>query len=566
MFPLLRFPDIPPRTALWLGMAGVCAFAVLVLLRQNVADLDLWGVLSFGALLAVNNPQGIFTPDFYFPGHDIFSFTAHGAPWIYHEWGAGVLFFQILTHWGSPALFLLKVILLAGTLALTAATGWRRLQQTGHTPASLWVTLWLGMLILSIPYWLGAYTLTIRCHTLSFFLFALGLFLLDRLRACDWPWCVLPALFCLWANVHGGFLVGLLAVGLWAVDRFLAETTKQRWQPVALLTLCGLATLVNPWGPGLWQELISAWGLPRTDIHEWQPVFSISPAYGWGFVLLVLTLSGSALVTWRLQRGKAARRRLPVEALLLLLTGMEGLLHLKLMPLFVVSALAWGIPALAAGARAERWARRGLSAFCVVSLGMMMAAGTAITRLAHENPGWLRVRVPDLGAADAPVQYPVAATQALESMPAGRSPENPERLWAPYGWGEYLYWHLYPGTLIGMDGRYETVYPPALLKQAVRFFEQPANDTAGAMQQLIRLRATLVMVPAAAGDLINTLNAQPAWRPLWRDGQVSIYQLRRPRFTDRPVKPQNPNLPYLEDHLGDLRRFSDRKQANEHTK
>ena len=89
---------------------------------RNIADFDLWGVLSFGALIEQGG----------FPRDDVFSYTAVGAPWIYHEWGSGVLFYRLLTTWGDASLFALKLALFAMTLTIAAAI--HRLESDDQEP------------------------------------------------------------------------------------------------------------------------------------------------------------------------------------------------------------------------------------------------------------------------------------------------------------------------------------------------------------------------------------------------------------------------------------------------
>ena len=38
-----------------------------------------------------------------------------------------------------------------------------------------------------------------------------------------------------------------------------------------------------------------------------------------------------------------------------------------------------------------------------------------------------------------------------------------------FNWGEYILWNLYPKCLVGMDGRYETVYPAKISREYFDF-------------------------------------------------------------------------------------------------
>jgi hypothetical protein len=39
-----------------------------------------------------------------------------------------------------------------------------------------------------------------------------------------------------------------------------------------------------------------------------------------------------------------------------------------------------------------------------------------------------------------------------------------------FEWGEYIIWQLYPKCLVGMDGRYETVYSKDVYKSYIEFY------------------------------------------------------------------------------------------------
>ena len=72
-----------------------------------------------------------------------------------------------------------------------------------------------------------------------------------RGRAVLWP---LIPMFALWANFHGGYIVGLGAMGIAAAVMFVqgwlgdADRMRSAWR-LALITLgCAAATIINPFG------------------------------------------------------------------------------------------------------------------------------------------------------------------------------------------------------------------------------------------------------------------------------------------------------------------------------
>jgi hypothetical protein len=81
------------------------------------ADPDLWWHLRTGELILERGAV---------PTADPFSFTAAGAPWVDHEWGAEVLFAGVFRLAGGRGLVALRALLLAAALTLLAALAWDR--------------------------------------------------------------------------------------------------------------------------------------------------------------------------------------------------------------------------------------------------------------------------------------------------------------------------------------------------------------------------------------------------------------------------------------------------------
>src|SRR5262249_19935446 len=141
-----------------------------------------------------------------------------------------------------------------------------------------------------------------------------------------------PLLFLAWANLHGGWVVGLGVLGVWSAASMLSPTTRR--QPpltlLAIVALAALATLLNPYGTGLWRFILQAFPLRRLDVLAWQPL-------GRGpWLIFTMWSSGAAFIGWTLIR----RPPPPIPALAagLMLAG-ESLFLIRLVPLFVAAAV-----------------------------------------------------------------------------------------------------------------------------------------------------------------------------------------------------------------------------------
>jgi hypothetical protein len=70
----------------------------------------------------------------------------------------------------------------------------------------------------------------------------------------------LPAIMALWANLHGGFLAGLILLATTVAVAWLFPARRSAANPRHLtiaLAGCALATLANPWGFGLWGHIFT---------------------------------------------------------------------------------------------------------------------------------------------------------------------------------------------------------------------------------------------------------------------------------------------------------------------
>ncbi|HVM96308.1 MAG TPA: hypothetical protein VMT89_07955, partial [Candidatus Acidoferrales bacterium] len=220
----------------------------------NQADNDLWGHLFAGREIVAHGA---------IPRVDVYSYTVLGFPWFNHEWLTHVIFAEVYHFAGSAGLLLYK-----GAAALTAfGLTFAGVRRRSDNP---WVWGGVGLLLIAVL----ARGFAIRPQVFTYAAVALLLDQLDRYqngrRQHRW---MLPLLFVLWANVHGGFVLGLAILAgfaLWQVQfellfAWVAVGAGRRtdWIKVALpmliSVLCVPAAALNPYGRGLfgylWDEL-----------------------------------------------------------------------------------------------------------------------------------------------------------------------------------------------------------------------------------------------------------------------------------------------------------------------
>src|ERR1019366_10073748 len=114
-----------------------------------------------------------------------------------------------------------------------------------------------------------------------------------------WPVPTVIALLLVWTNVHGGFVVGLGTIAVYA----LCEPAGRR---LLLVTLVGAlaVTLLNPYGWRFWGYLVPALLHPRADITEWGPMpfWGLDPYVGFRVLFVVAVVivgAGWRRLSWR---------------------------------------------------------------------------------------------------------------------------------------------------------------------------------------------------------------------------------------------------------------------------
>jgi len=247
---------MPCGRRLVLALSSLALVYAFVAGLRTVADPDVCWQLAMGRNLVQSHAV---------PWHDAFSHTAAGREYIYPPFSGAVLYL-VERLGGYPALSWL------GCLACVAATA---LLLGGRSATGA------ALAILAVP--LIAERAKPRADLFSTVLFAAVLVILwrhfQRRRSPLW---LLPVIMCAWANLHLGFIAGLLLMGFYV----LMEAAELPWPGRRGAALAGLraaapwlaaailATLANRWGPWLYAALLR-WSRLLEEIGgfvgEWFP-------------------------------------------------------------------------------------------------------------------------------------------------------------------------------------------------------------------------------------------------------------------------------------------------------
>ena len=412
----------------------VAFLAVFAMAMRVSADTDTWWHLRAGGWM-IEHHQVLST--------DVFSLTRMGQTWIYPGWLAQITLYAVFHSLGYAGLNLFT----AAVVVMTFIFAW----QTFEGPILLRAFVLLLAATTSAVYW------SARPQMLSFALAGLFIWILERSRAGDrrWLW-ILPPAMALWANLHGGFAIGLMLLGLYLAGEVLellvpvflrSATLAQAWaerrERIAALALAAgvgaAAVSLNPHGPvmllypirtvsiGVLQDYIQEWQSPNFHHLEAQPF------------LWMLFLTIAALAFSRRRRGTTEVLGVVAFAYLSLLAGR----NIALFALFTGPVLARHghsalEPVFARFGRGPQIPERIARVLNLVILALLLVAAAAKVSIPLS---------PTTNEQALEGQVPVAAVEWIrQHHPAGP-------LFNSYNWGGYVLWALYPDYPSFVDGR-----------------------------------------------------------------------------------------------------------------
>lgn len=247
---------------------------ILVATLQAPVDLDLGWHLRYGQY-------------FFQTGHvlkdNILSFVWPDYKWIQASWGYDLLVYQIFTRFGffgislAGSIFSLIIFLLV-TMPLKKLT-----------PFQLFL-----LAVIFITQSAPLYGTGMRSQTPSTLFFAISLIVtfttLQNLKfnrqLFKNSFFYLPLIFLIWANMHGGFSLGLIFISLlWLFHGIINVIQERRlngkkllnwkvWWCLGLMIFFSYLTpLLNPWGMRIYEETLRhSTNLNLNIITEWMPI------------------------------------------------------------------------------------------------------------------------------------------------------------------------------------------------------------------------------------------------------------------------------------------------------
>lgn len=433
---------------------------------------------------------------------DRFSHTMAGQPFVPYEWLSEVLFAAAHRLAGLPGALVLTGIVVAAAYALVVLF----LQRSGADPLLAFATA-IAAGVLGAVHWLA------RPHVFTLLGAVATLWLLERggRRA---PLATV-GIFALWANLHGGFLYGLVLIGLYLAG----DALEIRWghgraiwigrlrQHGLLLAGALAGTLLNPSGPGLLAHVVGYLGkgyLVDGTAEYQSPDFHA--LYGRIFLVAVLGVVAALALGGRrpaFPRLVAVLASLAFALMSIRNIPLFGLVALPLLVLYLAgAAAAWRGPLLdrvrVGFAEAARSASFG--AWSAVAAGLLLAA--AATRW---GPGGQAL----VQAGFDPAVFPV------EAVARGRAAGFSGPVFNEFAWGGYLL-YAWPEQPVFIDGQTD-FYGVDLTREYVAI----RGAEAGWRERMAGRGVRLVLLPPDA-PLVAELTGEGDWRVVDSNGTATL--------------------------------------------
>ena len=379
--------------------------------------------------------------------------------WIDHEWGASVVFSFIQNNFGFNGILFLRIFIIFSIFFTIFKTIKLR---TSNTSILLNICYFI-FAIYSIP------TIShsgLRCHFFTFLFFSVFIYILELVRKQGKKifLLILPPIMLLWANMHGGCVAGLGLIFLYTVGEFLNKKPYKYY--ILSLVLCSLMLFINPYGVDYVKFILMATTMPRPFVTEWISPF-MHQSWNFMFAFKILYIINLILLFSNFKKLKIDY----TKYIILFVCAFLSFKAVKNTPFFIITSMIF----------------------------LYENIYTLINPLIKKN-------TPKVALVIVAIILLIPIKQLFEDIQLSPLREQPVKVTefikinnldgkiiAPFDYGSYIIYKLYPNNLIYMDGRYEEVYFPQH-KELLDNFYNLKND----WQEILKYTPDYIIVPANA--------------------------------------------------------------------
>jgi hypothetical protein len=488
------------RVSLWRYSPALILFAIVIADARQHSDPDLWGHVLWGRELLAHGSLPRVNP---------YSYSAPGFPWLRHEWLSEVLMGSMFDRFGPFGLKLLKFLCAAGAICFIVLA-----ESETAAPAVVQAAILLIVALILAP------AMQFRPQLFDFIALSAIIALLARYnrRGSAPLWIAIP-IVAVWSNFHGGFLIGLVAMGVYGAATLLSDILAGRGPrrglgiiaitaAAAASTLC---TFLIPPARDTWYTLIHSILNPMTHyaIVDWIPLIAALTAAPSGsieqkyFVVVLFFFAAAALSV--ILTPKRADAPLVAVAAVMLAAAFAAVRNIPIAAIAIAPVIASHLGLLlrprevttARAASAREIPRAGRLAIEIL---------IAVVAIVFARTDGVLSRGIDASGNPA---------DAVNFMKSHRLTGN---VLTDYAWGQYVIWHGAPGTKVFIDSRYDLAYPPAVVQDYLEL----ANNLAGGSHTLAAYPHDFVLIERDS-PAVKLINSQRDWRLIYSDDTARLY-------------------------------------------
>ncbi|MDX8411665.1 MAG: hypothetical protein R8K46_07345, partial [Mariprofundaceae bacterium] len=485
-----RFFAIAGENSRWEGRLEIILLAVMLFVffaffSTSIWDIDFWWHIASGRYIFTE--LAIPSADPFGTYADMQSLRAQTV--LKAQWLGQSLLYLGYQAFGENGIISLKAAVLSCCLLIL----FLRTRQL-RVPAifGLFIVFLAGMTLL--------HSTSARPQLFSFLFVGLMFLCIDRFQARNNQKALLwlTPIMWLWANCHGGFVLGAALLGLVIFVLLLGNQARANSKAIAFLVVAIMATLLTPNGVDTYIYILDF----GSSSYKGMTTDYLSPLKAWAsfpYYWLAAALACLSLI-------KLATKSTLLPCLVLASLLLISLDAVRYIPFLMLA----GGPYIAAGL--GKWFEGvNMPEHAIIALAILATLAVFATGISRQAVFQQGVN---------PVRYPIKAVEFIKQN------QLHGRAFNHMNWGGYLTWKLFPELSIYIDGRVQdddrlASYTNVLwaTPYGVDVFESEGFD--------------LVLIPygnPVSGEpytLNQYLMNHPRWQPIYSDGQGMMFARRQ---------------------------------------
>ncbi len=431
-----------------------------------------------------------------------FSTEMPGFPWINSSWGTDLISYLAYHYFGFVGLS----VLAAGVISLTLWFFAKAFKMDFFAKALTFPIILYFLYPINIVSFRGQ---LLSLMFLGVLLFLTRLFLDSGSKKF---FLLIPALFMVWSNVHGEFLLGLGILAVWSASVVALKLWDKRFRldkEVILLVrnlaiigvLSALAIMINPFGLSVYFEAFKHFGNPLQQyIAEWLPFEELS-GYWWSQMIVGIVIFTGIIFMVFSNQFKKNFPYIIIVSIFFMLT-------------FFVRRYAWpmyylSIPFIAAVVvilkpESKKYSRIFGTVFLVIALSTVFVLDNPFNRI--KNMSWKNYCNSVVNCSPAALDFMVRQNYK-------------GKIYTFYDWGGWMIWN-YPEVMPSVDGRMhlwrdETGYSAF---ENYYVYEQAEGNIDDSKHDVV-----LITTKKPLYIQLENLAAQKKWRKVYEDKRAAVF-------------------------------------------